>query len=273
MDDPVKRQMAAFAAARVATPVHLEPTRVSDVLAVFDGTDQDPTVDALAAAIATRTGARVRSWRGDMPDPAKSILAAASGCQVMVVPSPFRHDYCAEGHESLSTTVDLLLSRSTAAVCIARAPLPDAVECVSKATVALAIGRHHKVEATALALALVRGGGDLALLSVIDPHQPIRNEELLGRYLDPGDLSPDVLHGLASARAAALTAELQRRAREWRIKPSVKFAVGDPVDVALAANEPRGGLLVAGRDRDPRSEAAQQAHRLVLGSDLPVLLV
>lgn len=273
MDDPVKRQMAAFAAARVATPVHLEPAKVTAILAVFDGTDQDPTVDALAAALATRTGASVRAWRGDQPDPANLILHAAAGCELLVVPSPFRHDYRAEGHESLSTTVDLLLSRSHAAVCVARAPLPDAVACVSRPLVTLAIGRHHKVEATALALALARGGGDLALLSVVDPHLPVRNEELLGRALDPGDLSPEILQGLASARAAALTAELQRRANEWRIKPSVQFAVGDPVELALEANARRGGLLVAGRDRDPRNEAAQQAHRLVLASDLPVLLV
>lgn len=46
-----------------------------------------------------------------------------------------------------------------------------------------------------------------------------------------------------------------------------------PVVLALEANAARGGLLVAGLDRCARSEAAQQARRLVLGSRAPVLLV
>lgn len=272
-DDPLKRQMAEFEAARVSAPVHLEPTPVTAILAVLDGSDQDATVEALAEGMTSCTRAEVRMLRPGEQDALPTILGAAEGCQVVVVPSPFRRDYRREGQESLSTTIDLLLARSPAAVCLARAPVADVAHCLSHPLVVLAICRHRKVETAGMALAFACGGGDLALLSVVDPHQPVRDEELIGRNLDPADLSPDVLHALASARAAALTAELQRRAGGWRVQPHVHFAVGDAVETALEENARRRGLLVAGRDRDPRSQSAQQARRLVLGSEAPVLLV
>lgn len=273
MDERLKEQMAQFEAARTGAPIHLAPARLTAVLAVRDGTNQDDTVTALARAVAARSGAAVHELHSDAPDAVPAILEAAAGCELIVAPSPFRHDYADVGAHSVSTTIDLLIARSPAAVCLARAAIDEPEHCVSRPLVALQIDRHRKVEATAMALRLAMGGGEIALLSVVDPQEPVHGEELIGRYLDPQDLSPEVLHGLASARAAALTAALQRHAAEWDVTPLVKFAVGDAVETALEVNEPRGGLLVAGRERDAHREAAQRARRLVLGSRWPVLLV
>jgi hypothetical protein len=101
----------------------------------------------------------------------------------------------------------------------------------------------------------------------------VHGEELLGRNLDPENLSPDVLQALATARAGALTAALQKHAREWQTTVRVHFGIGDAVLLALTENERRGGLLVAGRNRDSTTIAAQDARRLVLASRWPVLLV
>ncbi|MGE3175341.1 MAG: hypothetical protein AB7O97_22140 [Planctomycetota bacterium] len=273
MDERLKEQMARFEAARIGDGVALAPAAITAVLAVFDGTDQDATVRALAQAMAARTGAELRDVRPAAADALPEILAAAAGCQVVVAPSPFRRDYATEGQHSLSTTIDLLLAQSDAAVCLARAPVADADHAVSHPLVALQIDRHRKAAATAMALAFAQNGGELALLSVVDPQQGVHGEELLGRYLDPHDLSPEVLEGLASARAAALTAALQRNAEQWKVRPLVKFAIGDAVTTALELDRERQGLLVAGRERDARRDEAQQARRLVLGSRWPVLLV
>lgn len=47
-----------------------------------------------------------------------------------------------------------------------------------------------------------------------------------------------MLQGLASARAAALTAAVQRCAPEWHVRGHVEFAVGDAVETALASDLP-----------------------------------
>jgi hypothetical protein len=275
-DKDLQEQMAQFEAARITAPVELFPQAVGQIVAVHDGTDQDATVDALAGAMAKRTAVELQTItpRASDEDAALAdLLAAAGKGDVLVVPSPFGRDYLAEGQLSLSTTIDLLLAKSEASICVVRAPVEDAEETIMHPLVALQIDRHHKVQATSLALTFAKNGGEILLLSTVDPHSPVRDEELLARNLDPGDLSPEVLSGLATARAAALTAELQRHAGEWDITPMVHFALGDTVELTLEENENRKGLLVAGRDPDACSEEAQRARRLVLASSSPVLLV
>lgn len=272
MDRDLSRQIAAFEAARIAHPLHLEPAPVQEVLAVHDGTDQDRTVTALAEAAAAKTGAKLKRLAADGDEPHAAILEAAKSSQLMFIPSPFRLDYAEHRAQSLSTTIDLVLARGRTPVCLVRGPVEEPVACLSNPIVALNINRHRKVDATCLALTLARDG-TIALLSVVDPQKPVHEAELLGRYLDPGDLSPDVLEGLATSRAAALTSALQKGANEWSVTPRVKFILGDVVETALEVAEGRGGLLVAGLARDGHLDEAQRARQLVLGSSLPVLLV
>lgn len=281
-DKDLQEQMAQFEAARITAPVELFPQVVGKIVAVHDGTDQDATVDALAGAMAKRAAVELQtitphaSSRGSARNEdavlAELLLAAGKG-DVLVVPSPFGRDYLTEGQHSLSTTIDLLLAKSKASICIVRAPVEDAEHTITHPLVALQIDRHRKVQATSLALTFAQNGGEILLLSTVDPHSRLRDEELLARNLDPRDLSPEVLSGLATARAAALTAELQRHAGDWDISPRVRFALGDTVELSLEENENRLGLLVVGRDPDARSEEAHRARRLVLASSHPVLLV
>lgn len=273
-DKDLQEQMAQFEAARITAPVELRPQPVGKIVAVHDGTDQDATVDALAKAMAARVKCEVVgvAATGD-GDPLPMLLQAAGKGDVLVVPSPLGRDYQVDGQISLTTTVDLLLAKSEAAICIARAPVEDPEHTVTHPLVALQIDRHRKVDAVALALAFARDGGEILMLSTVDPHSALRDEELLARNLDPRDLSPEVLEGLATARAAALTAELQRHAGDWDVTPMVHFALGDTVELTLEENEQRCGMLVVGRDRDARNEEAQRARRLVLASPYPVLLV
>tara|TARA_R110002094_G_scaffold220131_1_gene192544 strand:- start:131 stop:964 length:834 start_codon:yes stop_codon:yes gene_type:complete len=275
-DKDLREQMAQFEAARITAPVELTPQVVGKIVAVHDGTDQDATVDALAKVMAERAGAELHTISppvGAEDAALAELLTAAGKGDVLVVPSPFGRDFQVDGQSSLSTTIDLLLAKSNSAVCIVRAPVDDPEHTIMHPLVALQIDRHRKVQATALALAFAKDGGEILLLSTVDPHSRLRDEELLARNLDPGDLSPEVLSGLATARAAALTAELQRHAGDWDITPRVHFALGDTVELALEENEERLGLLVVGRDPDARSEEAQRARRLVLASSFPVLLV
>ena len=276
-DKNLQEQMAQFEAARITAPVELLPQSVGKIIAVHDGTDQDATVDVLAKAMAERTSAELETIdpqaSGGEDEVLAALLGAAGESDVLVVPSPFGRDYEAEGQISLSTTIDLLIAKSEASICIVRAPIEDAMHVISNPLVALQIDRHRKVQATALALTFAKDGGEILLLSTVDPQNALRDEELLSRNLDPSDLSPEVQSGLATARAAALTAELQRHAGEWDVTPLVHFALGDTVELMLEENEKRCGMLVAGRDRDACNEEAQRARRLVLKSSSPVLLV
>lgn len=270
-DSDLKAQMAQFEAARTGEPLQLEPAELRQVLAVRDGSTEDPAVLALARAIGTRTGAQVRELAVAAGDPVPAVLAAAQGCQLVVVQHRLG-ETSGSGHDGpLPAAIESLLARCPAALCLARAPFDE--HFVSHPLVALQIERQRKVEATAMALALARNGGELALLSVVDPSQPVRNEELLRRYIDPQDLSPEVLQGLATARAAILTAALQRRSREWKVRVLVKFAVGDAIATALEAATRRRSLLVAGRAADQDNAGAQRARQLVQRCTVPLLLV
>lgn len=273
MTDPeLQRQIAQFEAARIERPLDLVPAELRRILVVADGSDQDATAQALARAAARGT-AEVVTQGFDAQEPHAEILASARGFDLLVVPCPFRADYAAVGRDTLSTTLDLVLARGAVPVLLVRAPVGDPVACMRRPLVLLDVERRRKVEATAFALALARNGGDLALLSVVDPTIPVREQEMLGRYLPPGDLSPQRLEGLATARAAALTAALQRHAAELGVTPHVKFRVGDPVEIGLDAGARREGVLVAGLARVHGDPAFTRARELVLRSALPVLLV
>lgn len=273
MTDPeLERQMAQFEAARIAHAVELGVAPLRRILVVRDGSDQDATAQALAAA-AARGEAEVVTREFTAAEPHTEILTAAQGFDLLVVPCPFRADYTQVGQDTLSTTLDLVLARGAQPVLLARGPVADPISCLRAPLVLLDVERRRKVEAVSFALALARGGGEVALLSVVDPHVAVREEELLGRFLDPGDLSPERLEGLATARAAAVTAALQRHAGELQVTPRVKFRIGDPVELALEVGIPRGGVLVAGLCRAHGDPGFAQARELVLRSALPVALV
>ena len=267
------REIAGFEAARIARPVHLEPTPIRSILAVRDGSDQDATVVALAQAAAELTGATVSELRPSAGDAHQEILAATDGHDLVLVPCPYGADYAAVGTQTLSTTLDVVLARGRTPTCLVRGPIEDATRWLHHPVVALDVHRARKVEATALALTLARGGGTILLSAVIDPSQPIADQQMLGLALDLEQLQPDVLAGVASARTATLTAALQRCASELRVLPRVKLQIGSVVDLALVAARHEHGIVVAGLARGTEHVDASCARQLVLRSELPVLLV
>ncbi len=273
--DSLERQMAAFEQARIEAPVDIQPMVCARVLVVHDGTDQDATSDALAAATASQYGVDVFTHKADPrdADAYQGILAAAEEHDIAFVPCPFGRDYAELKTETLSTTIDLLLSKARWPMCLVRGPVADPKDCMQEPAVILDIERHRNIHAAEAAASLARGGHALRLFAGIDPHVSIRDEELLGRQLSPGDLSVEVLEGLASARSAGLVSALQKNANEWNITPQVSFAIGDPVETALDALRDSCHVIVAGCNRKSDTPGAASARRLVLRSALPVLLV
>lgn len=274
MDHELQRQMAAFEAALIEQPVVLEPVQPKRVLVARDGSNQDDTAMALARAIVARTGGELGEWHGPPSDLAhESILAACEAADLLVVPCPFGADYSKVGADSLSTTLDVILARGRTPVLCVRGAVEDVDELLDHPLVALDVARARKVEATAFALGLCRSGGEVALLDVIDPAEPVKREEIVGRWLDPSDLDDEDLAAMHSARTAALTAALQKRSSSAGIGARVMIQAGSALDVTLEVGEHRGGLIVAGLMRDHRDPGFARARELVLASALPVLLV
>jgi nucleotide-binding universal stress UspA family protein len=271
MDPELQKQMAAFEAARIAQPLTLAAKRPARILAVRDGSDQDPTVLALARAVAERFGGEVGEWLGPTRELAhEAILAAAEAADLLVAPCPFDADFGAVGRDTLSTTLDLVLARSPVPVLLARAPVPDPADALRRPLLVLGVCPDRDAEAAAWATSL---GEDIGLLAVLDPSQPVPREEVVGRYLDPKDFDTEELHALADSRAAALTAAVQRRVGETHATARLKIRIGDLVTVADEVGTRRGGLLVCGRSSDPSSAALARARALVLRTALPILLV
>ena len=135
--------MAQFEAARITAPVAVDaPPRCGAVITVHDGTDQDATVDVLAARRSpSRTGAELQAHES------RRLCHDGDGDAVLawVAEAPLVTATCwsyrrrsgattsADGQLSLSTTVDLLLVPSSeASVCIARGPIEDvAAVCIT----------------------------------------------------------------------------------------------------------------------------------------------
>lgn len=265
----LQREIAGFAAARIDAPVRIERPKIARILLARDGSDQDATATAVTAALAANSGAPVKELS---PPPAKAadvLLAEARSDDLLVLPCPFGADYEAVGSVSLAPTLDVLLARSPCAMLLVRGPIENPARVICRPLVILQLDRHRKVNATCWAIGVAGPGGDITLLSVVDPQHRVERAELLGRYLPVGDLAPEVLLSLAGARAAALVAALQRGSRELHIEAHLKVRVGALPTVALEAGARHGGLLVGGLDR----QAPGEARALVLASELPVLLV
>ncbi len=265
----LQREMTAFAAARISAPVEVAPHVPQRILRLQDGSDQDATAAALAAALQRTTGAPVESLRPPLATAAEAILAAARAGDLLVLPCPFGADYANLRDVSLAATLDVLLARSPHPILAVRGPVADAAAVLAHPLVVLQLDRHRKVEATCHALGVAGRGASVTLLSVVDPQQPVHREELLGRALPVGDLDPEELHSLAGARAAAVVAALQRRAGELGITARLKVRVGSTADVGIDVASRHRGLIVGGLDR----KAPGAARALVLGTALPVLLV
>ena len=70
MDRDLSRQMAAFEAARIAHPLHLEPTPIQRILAVHDGTARDVTdMDVVECFVA-------QHGFGDIEQPLETLVGA-----------------------------------------------------------------------------------------------------------------------------------------------------------------------------------------------------
>ena len=273
MDHELQRQMAAFDAARIRQPIELSPFEPKRILVARDGSNQDATALALAGAIAKRHGAEVGEWHGPVGELAhESILTACEAADLLLLPCPFGADFAAVGKDTLSAIVDLLVARGRIPVICVRGPLADVDAALDRPLVALDMCRERKVEATAMALGLSRSGGEVAMLAVTDPAEPIRRQEILSRWLDPADLDQDDLTALHGARTASLTAALQRAARSRGIGAKVQLRAGSALDVTCEEAVARGGIIVSGAPRDHRDAAFGRVRELILASALPVAL-
>lgn len=303
----LRESMGLFQAALKARGPKLIDPPLEQILLALDGSNQDPSVEALALQIARRNGATlhvVEAYEGP-PDsrrdghraararalqeagvsvgdverspeetrrPSEQILGAAreASCQLIVVCAPYQEDFRELGNTSAGTNLDLLMANATIPLLVGREPREDTETCFARILLPITPDHIELVEAASWALRLVSERGAVRALAIIDQSSIEAASEVLRDFDEIDDAT---LAGLRRPETAGLIGALQRQSAERGIGCRVSVRSGDavPETIAVAGDEPT--IIVVATSSDTASASYQRAHALVRASRFPVLVV
>lgn len=286
----VENSMDVFKAAVTARHQDLPTISAAHLLLVLDGSNQDATAAARAAAIAKRLDAGVTVLhlttpaspravdalsaagitaapaRGEGHHPWERILTAATGhrCDLVLMPAPCLEDYTDLGTHSVGSVTDIVLARRATPVLIVRAP----EERPAVGTIVIPLDAHQpgNTHAVAWALALADAGASLHLVG----HVPAAEGE--AHEVAPVTGEAADLAGLNRDAAAGLVAAAQRAAVDRNLNCTLKIYRGGPLEViAHAAKD--ASLIVTRCPENCSATGFQLVMGMIRQSPIPVLVL
>ncbi len=301
-DADLVESMNAFEAALIREPTEIPPHPIKNVLLAIDRSNQDEAAKTLAREVRTRTGARLLvafAYEGEREEAreaylgeiAKELEAAAvwgegthtferilsavktAEADLLVIPAPYLADLDLLGHESLGTSLDLVLARANVPVLVVRDPSPTIAATLDQMLIPITFANRENPRACGLALALAGSSTRIELLAVADRRLLTSASHLLGSYLDVRALDPATLEALEAKEHASLIAALQKTCAEKGLDCRVQVEVGDPVDVVRIESEASPRLTIVAAPEDHREAAFQQVLALLKDARNPVLVV
>lgn len=297
-DDEVKRSIEQFERARIGEAPPLEPRLPQKLLLVLDGSTQDETgaavalglqqrlqcellvMDArehqaenhLATETAERLGAQaVEKLSGDSYE---QILSAVqrTGCDVVVVPSPFERELDKVGSDSTGTVIDVLLSRCPIPLLVIRRRFAVEQRPFSRVQLVL-IGENDVArEAGAWAVGLVTESG-LLQLALQMPREVLEEVRDLLRSLAPEqDVEQEQIEEAMQRSSVRLHRALQQAADDKGFRYQLVVHRDDAFNFDTFDESHSGWLLVLALERkDPASEG--RVNDRIRHSPVPVLVV
>lgn len=275
----VDESLGLFEAALRAGKLTLELPRPRAIAALLDGSDQDPTVLALAEALAARSG--VALTRVDPPAAGADALvvlehlrAAARSNDLLVLPVPFGEDIGSLKNESLSSVVDLALAEIQRPMVLVRRAVKDPRALIARPLVLLEWHENLQFAATGWAALLASSGGSVALMAGHDPELLDEIRAIFDDHADDLAAFESMLERAATRLSGGLVSALQKLGSERHF--AVTFENIGAADLAArvrgrAAEEER--LIVAACLRGATGSTVHRVRDLILGSDLPLLVI
>lgn len=298
VDHDVRESMALFERAQVGEVAPIEPRSPGRILVVLDGSQQDKLSLSLASRLQGRFACPMdvldaREWVdsnelavqasqaiGAHPlsksegDSYEQILLAAEerGSELIIVPSPYGRDLEKVGTDSTGTVIDVLLARSSVPLLVTRRPFEPSDEPFAHAILVLIGENKAAAEAGAWAAGLVRSGGTIEVMFVLE-QEVLQNVRRLMQELDPKiHIDAEQLsHALAQSHVRlhrALQKTAQDAGREYRL------SVHRQGDAALEqlTHDSHDTLVVLALERADHLSHGH-VHDRIRHTALPVLVV
>ncbi len=271
-DHDLDESMDRFEAASDARAIALPAIELRRVLLATDGSNQDPLAADLADQLAVPV--QTAALAGATP-PYRQILHQCrhTGCDLLVVPAPFREDFAELGASSIGTNLDLLLHHRETPILVVRDPERDATVLLREIVIPLSFVAEDDSRAAAWAFRILAPGGRIRLLAIADTERMIRNQKITAKSLDLEDLDESDLVGLDQPEMAGLVAAVQRHAAENGHGCRVSVRVGAAVKAAADFANALDCLIIVNCPRDPETAKAQAVHALARLTRNPMLIV
>jgi hypothetical protein len=303
----IDANVSRFEAATEARRVEIPPVTLRRLLLALDGSNQDPTSEALARAAARRLdaaihvtfayegaadadkdrylaeraralaeeGLAVTHSRAEAAKPYQQILdlSARQECEMIVACAPYLDDFRELGTASVGTNLDMLLSRRPGLLLVVREPLEDAAEHLAQVVMPLSLLEPGGAEPLAWALRLLPDEGSLALLAVVDTETIEAARRMLGGSLDLENVQEAAAAGLTRPEMAGLIGAAQRRAAGSGLACQVVVREGELVPTICRYVNQTRCLIVTACPRQSSATGYQQVQTLIRESRNPVLVV
>lgn len=267
--------MGMFEAATHAGAIQLAEVKVNTILALPDGSNQDPATQFLANELSHKLGATLVVKH--QLETVKSVLEAveATHAELLVLPVPFGADIGTLKMDSLGDFCDRILSHITVPVLAVRQPLSEAVLKATLQRMVVPLNTQEPRSAVAMSWAcrLLQTGGELVALEIGDTHTEIEANQLQKPFDNLDSTHQAAIERVLSRHFAGLIATLQKKSAEFGFGTTVRSVRGRFVDCTLDAIGELAGLAVVAQSTDRRSDTFHRCSDLLLGSSFPVLMV
>lgn len=283
LDHDVEESMSLFERAKIGEIAPISPSHPKRLLLVLDGSSQDQLSVELCRRLQARFACPLdvldaregRSSNDDAQQIAESLAARAcaklagdsyeqilaavqqTGCDLVVVPSPYDRDLEKVGTDSTGTVIDVLLSRCPVPLLVVRQPYEVTDEPFSRTLLLLIAENEAALEAAGWMIGLTAPGGVIELLLVLE-NETVENFRKLMHAIDPkveitsGQLSEALKRSFVRLhRALRKAAELDKLQYQFRV---ANDAEGPLAELSRVADHP---LLVLALER---ADHASQGH-------------
>lgn len=272
----MEEDLGMFEAATHAKPLQLASPQVGKILVALDGSNQDPTAQALGQQLAARVQATVEQQcdckRGsDVRDAIQQTRA-----DVLILPVPFGEDIDLLASQSLGSVADTLLQDCPVPMLCVRQPLEAAGMQLLFDQILLPLAVHNSESERSLAWAcwLAGNSGELLLLELADQALAEKVRTAEANVEESTAERKASLGREMSTRMASLVSAAQRSSTEQGFGVRTEFRAGRPVaEVEAMLQEFQTPLVITTRSSDRTSAQFHFVIDLLLQSRCPVLLV
>lgn len=298
VDQGLEKSMKMFARVQLGEVAALESPRPGRMLLTLDGSSQDATSTAIAAALAERFSAQVSVLAacsnsqsvaenavralgaGDIvpssgsEDSFEQILAAveSTAAELVLTPCPFGRDFEQIGPDSAGTVVDVLIARLTIPLLVVRAPREIEGAPFARVTLPL-IGENAAAhDAAAWGTALVAPGGRFELLLVLEEEFHDNVAQLLESIDPQAETTSEELSAALQKTHVRLHRALQKAASQAGFDYSLSVKPEDEARLFLHRDFDGLSLVVVALER-PHHVSQGYASHSIRSSRQPVLVV